>query len=83
MMNEEMMQAPCSQSEDKRVRLRIGEMSIEFKDPENNAANRKVLSVVGRELRFVESGEPVFTFQEIADQLRYADRQSPELSSGI
>ena len=75
-MNEEMMQAPCRQREDKTVRLTIGEIYIELKDPEKNPANRKVLSVVGRELKHVETGEPVFTFQEIADKLGYADRRN-------
>ena len=75
-MNEEVMQAPCTQREDKRVRLTIGDMYIELKDPENNAANRKVLSVVGRELKDVETDEPVFTFQQIADKLGYADRRN-------
>jgi hypothetical protein len=75
-MNEEMTQAPCRDSEDKRVRLRIGDMYIELKDPEKNAANRKVLSVVGRELKSVETGESVLTFQEIADSLGYGDRRN-------
>ncbi len=39
-MNEEMMQAPCGQHEDKTVRLTMGQMYIELKDPEKNSANR-------------------------------------------
>ena len=75
-MNAEMIQASGGQREDKRVRLTIGEMYIELKDPEKNPANRKVLSIVGRELKSVETGETVLTFQEIADHLGYADRRN-------
>jgi hypothetical protein len=52
------------------------EMYIEFKDPEKTRANRKVLSVVGRGLKHVETGESVLTFQDLADSLGYADRRN-------
>jgi transposase-like protein len=75
-MKEEMMPSPCGQSQKRKVRLTIGEMYIELKDSKTDAGNRKVLSILGRELKRVESGESVLTFQEIADSLGYADRRN-------
>lgn len=76
-MKEEMMQAPARPDEEKTVRLTIGDRYyVELKDPEKNPANRKVLSIVGRELKRIETGESVLTFQEIAESLGYADRRN-------
>ncbi len=46
---------------------------IELND---STPNRKTLSVIIRELKCIESGKPVFTFQEIADNLGYEARQN-------
>jgi transposase-like protein len=64
----------CSpQSQEKKIGVTIGDMRIELKDSQ---PNRKTLSVIIRELKCLESGKPVFTFQEIADNLGYEARQN-------
>ncbi len=62
-----------SESREEKIGLTIGNMRLELKD---SKPNRKTLSVIVRELRFIASGEPVLTFQEIADELGYADRRN-------
>jgi hypothetical protein len=64
----EMMNEACSSSQEKKIRLAIGDMRIELIDYDNNV-NRKVLSILGRELTYVKTGKPVFTHQEVADKL--------------
>ena len=71
----EMMNEACSSSQEKKIRLTIGDMRIELTDYENNV-NRKVLSILGRKLSYVETGKPVFTHQEVAEQIGYADRRN-------
>ena len=68
-MNEEI----CPQPQETKIGVTIGNMRVELKE---SPANRKTLSVLVRELKFVESGTPVLTFQEIADELGYADRRN-------
>jgi transposase-like protein len=64
----------CSpQSQEKKIGVTIGAMRIELKASQ---PNRKTLSVIIRELKCLESGKPVFTFQEIADNLGYEARQN-------
>lgn len=69
----EMMNETSPTPQEERIGITIGDMRVELKD---SKSNRKTLSVLARELKFVESGEPVFTFQKIADELGYADRRN-------
>jgi len=76
----EMMNEACSSSQEKKIRLTIGDMRIELIDYKNKV-NRKVLSILGRKLTYVETGKSVFTHQEVADQIGYrfdgyADRRN-------
>ncbi len=43
-------------------------------DGQHNA-NRKVLGVLGREIKESDTDKPIFTFQQLADQLGYGDRR--------
>ena len=56
-------------------RLRFGGMYLELPIDDDHKANRKVLGVLGREIKDVETNKPVFTFQNLADQLEYGDRR--------
>lgn len=75
-MKKEMAQTSYSRPQEKKIRLTIGNIYIELKDHDKKNSNRKVLSILGRELKFVETNEPVLTFQEIANELGYADRRN-------
>ena len=57
-------------------RLTFGDMYLELPIDDDHTANRKVLGVLGREIRWADTGTPVFTFQRLADQLDYADRRN-------
>jgi len=74
-MNEEMMNETSDPSQEQQIRLTIGNMQIELPHDEHKT-NRKVLSILGRKLSYVETGKPVFTYQAVADQLGYADRRN-------
>ena len=63
-----------SPPQEKTIGVTIKDMRIELKD---TMPNRKTLSVLIRELKDGESGKPIFTFQEIADNFGYADRRNP------
>lgn len=56
-------------------RLTLGDMYLELPVDDQHTANRKVLGVLGRELKDSTTGKPVFTFQELANQLAYGDRR--------
>jgi len=56
-------------------RLTLGEMYLELPIDDQHKANRKVLGVLGREVKDGHTGKPVFTFQQLADQLGYGDRR--------
>ena len=56
-------------------RLTFGSMYLELPVDDQHKANRKVLGVLGREVKACETGRPVFTFQQVADQLAYGDRR--------
>jgi transposase-like protein len=56
-------------------RLTFGDMYLELPVDNEHKANRKVLGVLGREVKHQETGQPVFTFQQVADQLEYGDRR--------
>ena len=56
-------------------RLTVGDMYLELPVDDEHTVNRKVLGVLGRELKDRQTGTPVFTFQELADQLAYGDRR--------
>lgn len=56
-------------------RLRFGDMVLELPVDDEHKANRKVLGVLGREVKDRHTGKPVFTFQQLADQLEYGDRR--------
>jgi transposase-like protein len=73
MMENEKNNETGEQPQEKKIGMNIGDMRIELKD---TPSNRKTLSVVVRKLTFVESGNPVFTFQAIAENLGYAARQN-------
>ncbi len=70
----EMTAETTSPPQEKTIGVTIQDMRIELKD---TMPNRKTLSVLIRELKDVESGKPMFTFQEIADNFGYADRRNP------
>ncbi len=59
----------------KMGRLKFGDMYLELPVDKPHDANRKVLGVIGRELKDVHTDKPLFTFQQLADQLEYGDRQ--------
>ncbi len=71
----EMIHEASSSSEEKKIGLTIGGMRLELNEYDNKV-NRKVLSIVGRQLRYVETGKPVCTHQAVADQIGYADRRN-------
>lgn len=71
----EMMGKECCSSEEQKVGLTIEGMRLELNDYDNKV-NRKVLSIIGRQLKYVETGKAVFTHQAVADQLGYADRRN-------
>jgi len=56
-------------------RLTFGEMYLELPIDGQHSANRKILGVLGREVKDAQTGKPVFTFQQLADQLAYNDRR--------
>jgi transposase-like protein len=56
-------------------RLTFGGMYLELPIDDQHAANRKLLGVLGREVKDSETGKRIFTFQELADQLTYGDRR--------
>jgi transposase-like protein len=56
-------------------RLRLGEMYLELPIDDQHKANRKVLGVLGREVKDGHTGKPVLTFQQLAAQLGYGDRR--------
>jgi hypothetical protein len=56
-------------------RLTFGDMVLELPIGDQHKANRKVLGVLGREVKDRETGKPVLTFQQLADQGEYADRR--------
>jgi transposase-like protein len=56
-------------------RLTVGDMYLELPVDDQHTGNRKVLGVLGREVKDSQTGNPVFTFQELADQLGYGDRR--------
>jgi len=56
-------------------RLTFGDMYLELPIDDQHTTNRKVLAVLGREMKDSETGKPVFTFQQVADQLAYGDRR--------
>lgn len=58
-----------------RGRLTFGDMYLELPIDEAHPANRKLLGVLGREIRDCRTGKPVLTFQQLADQLGYGDRR--------
>ncbi len=45
-------------------RLTLGEMYLELPIDDQHTANRKVLGVLGREVKDSETGKPVLTFQQ-------------------
>ena len=59
----------------KMGQLTFGDMYIELPVDDDHNANRKVLGVLGREIKHCETGRPVFTFQQLANQLDYGDRR--------
>jgi transposase-like protein len=71
----EMIGKECCLSEEKKIGLTIGGMRLELNDYDNKV-NRKVLSIIGRQLKYVETGKPVYTHQAVADQIGYADRRN-------
>ena len=56
-------------------RLTFGGMYLELPVDDQHKANRKMLGVLGREVKDSETGKRIFTFQELADQLAYGDRR--------
>jgi transposase-like protein len=56
-------------------RLKLGGMYLELPIDDQHKANRKVLGVLGREVKDEHTGKPVLTFQQLADQLGYGDRR--------
>ncbi len=52
-------------------RLTLGTMVLELPIADQHKANRKVLGVLGREVKDGHTGKPVFTFQPLAGQLGY------------
>ena len=56
-------------------RITFGDLYLELPIGDQHKANRKVLGVLGREIRSGQTGKPVFTFQQLADQLEYGDRR--------
>ena len=56
-------------------RLTFGDLYLELPVDDQHKANRKVLGVLGREVKDGQTGKPVFTFQQLADQLDYGDRR--------
>jgi len=56
-------------------RLTLGNMYLELPIDEQHKANRKVLGVLGREVKDGHTDTPVFTFQQLANQLGYGDRR--------
>ena len=55
--------------------LTFGDLYIELPVDDDYKVNRKVLGVLGREIKNCETGRPVFTFQQLANQLNYGDRR--------
>jgi len=56
-------------------RLTFGDMYLELPVDDEHSANRKLLGVLGREVKDGHTGKPVLTFQQLADQLEYGDRR--------
>ncbi len=56
-------------------RLTFGDMYLELPVDGQHKANRKLLGVLGREVKDRQTDKPVFTFQQLADQLDYGDRR--------
>ena len=56
-------------------RLTFGDMVLELPVDDEHKANRKILGVLGREVKERQTGKPVLTFQQLADQLQYGDRR--------
>ena len=56
-------------------RLILGDLYLELPIDNQHKANRKVLGVLGREVKDRQSGKPILTFQQLADQLDYGDRR--------
>jgi phosphopentomutase len=56
-------------------RIAFGDMYLELPIDDQHTTNRKVLGVLGREIKHAHTDKPVFTFQQLADQLEYGDRQ--------
>jgi transposase-like protein len=56
-------------------RITFGDLYLELPIGGQHKANRKVLGVLGREIKSVHTGTPIFTFQQVADQLAYGDRR--------
>ena len=54
----EIMNKISSEAREEKIGITVGNMRIELKD---SKPNRKTLSVIVRELRFIASGEPVLT----------------------
>ena len=56
-------------------RITVGSVYLELPVDAEHKANRTVLGVLSRELKDVQTGNPVLTFQQLADQLGYGDRR--------
>lgn len=56
-------------------RLTFGDLYLELPIDDQHKANRKVLGGLGREIKERQTGKPVLTFQQLADQLEYGDRR--------
>ena len=56
-------------------RLTLGDMVLELPVDDQHKASRKVLGVLGREVKDSETGKRIFTFHQLADQLAYGDRR--------
>ena len=66
---------PCQKQAAVMGRMTFGDMYLELPIDDQHKANRKLMSALGREIKHVPTDKPVFTFQQLADQLEYGDRR--------
>lgn len=66
---------PCQKQETVMGRITFGDMYLELPIDAQHNANRNVLGVLGREIKYSTTDTSVFTFQQLADQLGYGDRR--------